>query len=131
MSANLATDTTKQQGGFTYSPATGQLLKIGSSTGYAVAIPGTQHVVGTTTVSPEAFADAVADLVERHPKRIDRGAVVCARHSQQRGVYIAELTDILPWSRRVATLMGWMRNQEAIVDLATGETIPTVGEEGP
>ena len=126
MTTDLITTIT-QDGGFTFDATTGTLVTVGTRTGYAVAVPGTEHVVGDATITREAFADAVADVATQYADRIARGAVIGGWYSEDRGVYVVELTDILTWDRRTAELIGRIRNQEAIFDLATGEVIPTGG----
>lgn len=118
MTANVIT----QPRGFTYAPQTGELLAIGATVGYAVTIPGTEHVAGAAGI-----AQAVADVTTEHADRVARGAVIRGTYSPERRTYVIELADILPWSERVARTIGWMRNRATILDLATGEIIPTGG----
>lgn len=118
----IATD-----GGFTYDPAADALITVGSTTGYAIAIPGTEHVVGHAGISREAFAAAVADVLTEHAVEIDHGAVLGGWYSAERDEYIVELTKIHKCSREHAIALGTATNQEAIFDLATGEEIPTGG----
>lgn len=114
-------------GGFTFDPTTNALLAVGEATGYAIAIPGTEHVVGTTDITREAFAAAVADLVTDNAELFDLGAVLGGWYSPERGVYLVELSMIFRVDRAAAVKIGEWAHQEAIFDLATGETIPTGG----
>jgi hypothetical protein len=114
-------------GGFTFDPADDALVVIGEATGYAVARPGTERVVGTQGITREAFAEAVADLLIEHAAAFCTGAVLGGWYSPERGVYLVELTDVLRVDRAEAVRVGTERHQEGILDLATGEYIPTGG----
>jgi hypothetical protein len=115
-------------GGFTYDPKTGGLLKVGEAKGFAVAVPGTEETVGVGGVTREAFAHGVAKVVMKHRAAIARGAVLGGWYSPDRNEYMVELTEIHPPDDREGAIRaGRERNQEAIFDLATGETINTGG----
>ena len=119
----------KDEGGFTYDPRKGGLIEVGKAKGYAVAIPGTEEIVGEDKdVAREDFARGVAAVIMKHQDKIAAGAVLGGWYSPERNQYMVELTDILPADdREGAILAGKQRNQEAIFDLATGETIVTGG----
>lgn len=131
MTATIATpdliQTITDNGGFTYDPTANALIEVGSTTGYAIAVPGTEHVVGTADVTREAFIAAVADLITTYADKFAAGAVLGGWFSEDRGVYLVELSMIFRVSREFAVEIGQILNQEAIFDLATGETIPTGG----
>ena len=121
-------------GGFTFDPTADKLITVGSVTGYAIAVPGTEHVIGTGSISREAFASAVADVVTEYAEAITvDGCVLGGWYSADRDVYMIELTKI--WhhlDRETAIMIGQSSHQEAIFDLATGEEIPTGGTgDGP
>jgi hypothetical protein len=114
-------------GGFTYDPAAGALVIVGEADGYAIAVPGTEHVVGDATVTRESFADAVADLLVSYADEIAAGAVLGGWFSEDRSVYLVELSEIHRVDRADAIRVGTERHQEGILDLATGEYIETGG----
>jgi len=114
-------------GGFTYNPTAGALVEVGSTTGYAIAVPGTEHIVGGADITREAFIAAVAELVTEHADQFAAGAVLGGWYSEDRAVYMVELTMIFHVDRTFAIEIGRITNQEAIFDLATGETIETGG----
>jgi hypothetical protein len=116
------------QGGFTFDPAVGHLITVGSTSGYAIAVPGTEHILGDESITREEFAAAFAEVVAEHAESITLdGCVIGGWLSPGRG-YMIELTKI--WhtiDRATAIMIGQSANQEAIFDLATGETISTGG----
>jgi hypothetical protein len=120
-------------GGFTYDPKRGGLLEVGKDKGFAVAVPGTETVVGVEKVNAEDihredFAKGVASVIMKHKALIDRGAVVGGWYSPERNTYMVEVTQILPADKKdIAIQAGIDRKQEAIFDLSTGETISTGG----
>jgi hypothetical protein len=114
-------------GGFTYDPAAGELVVVGQADGFAIAVPGTEHVVGDATVTRESFAGAVADLLVGYAPEIAGGAVLGGWYSEERGVYLVELSEIHHVERAEAVRVGTERHQEGILDLATGEYIETGG----
>lgn len=116
----------QEQGGFTYNPLTHGLLEVGKDRGFAVAQPGTEHIVGNDTISREQFETAIADLAEQNRDKIEAGAMLGGWYSPDRKVYMVELTDIVP-DHDEAVRLGVERNQEAIFDLSTGDTIGTGG----
>jgi hypothetical protein len=123
----------EKNGGFTYDPNSGGLLKVGEAKGFAVAVPGTEEIVGEEKVnaddiSREDFARGVANVLMKHRDKIANGAVLGGWYSPERNQYMVELTEIMPpYDRDAAIQAGRDRNQEAIFDLATGETIFTGG----
>jgi hypothetical protein len=109
-------------GGFTFDPTRGTLIEIGSTEAYAVGVPGTEHVIG----SGESFVAAVRALTRRYAVEIaDRDCVLGGWFSPERGDAMIELTEILDVSRAQAIFIGRARQQEAVLDLATGECIDT------
>jgi hypothetical protein len=120
-------DTIEIDGGFTFDTTTNTLVKIGDRTGYAIAIPGTERVVGTTGITREAFAAAFAEIVIEFGDQLDAGAFVGGWFSEDRGQYIVELSEIHTVDRETAIELGTARHQEAILDVATGEFIETGG----
>jgi len=118
----------KRDGGFTYNPRSGGLLEVGKNKGFAVAVPGTEEIVGNGDVDRESFARGVATVLMKHRAAIAKGAVVGGWYSPDRDQYMVELTEIHPADDRAGAIrLGRKRNQEAIFDLATGDTIPTGG----
>jgi len=115
-------------GGFTYDPTTDHLYD-GSTPqhGFAIAVPGTEYVLGDASLTREGFAEAFATVVLNNEYYIASGCVVGGWYSTERGVYMVEITDIFDIDREDAVRIGRLRNQEAIYDLATGEEIPTGG----
>lgn len=117
-----------KNGGFTYDPAKGGLLKVGEAKGFAIAVPGTEEIVGNGEVSRDDFAKGVAKVLMKHRARIGNGAVLGGWYSPERNQYMVELTEIHPPDDREGAIrLGRKRNQEAIFDLSTGETIDTGG----
>src|SRR4051812_6967806 len=117
----------KINGGFTFAPLDDRLIIVGEASGYAIAVPGTEHVIGTGSISREAFAAAVADVVCRYADMIADGVMIGGWYSADRDQYLIELTRIYHVSRAEAISLGEITNQEAIFDLASGEEIPTGG----
>jgi hypothetical protein len=113
-------------GGFTYDPAVGHLITVGETTGYAIAVPGTERLIGAEGITREAFAAAFADVVAEYAEAITvDGCVIGGWFSPDRG-YMIELTKI--WQtidRETAIMIGQSSHQDAIFDLATGEEIST------
>ena len=126
-------DEIKEHGGFTYNPRNGEVLQVGEAKGFAVAVPGSERVVGKETVggdyvTREDFANGFADVVEQYADEIANGAMIGGWYSPERNEFMVELTNILdPNDRDAAIRAGQEGNQEAIFDLATGETISTGG----
>jgi hypothetical protein len=116
----------KSDGGFTYNPKKGHLVKVGSVDGVAVARPGTEQIVGRGDVSREDFANAVADVIEKHGDHFSKGAMLGGWYSEDRDVYMVEITDVFP-DRASAVKAGRERNQEGVFDLKTGDFIDTGG----
>ena len=119
--------TIERDGGFTYDPTTGELVVVGRASGYAIAVPGTEHVVGGATATRETFAEAVAHILLTYADEITDGAVLGGWYSEDREQYLVELSEIWDVDRADAILLGTARRQEGILDLATGEYIPTGG----
>jgi len=116
----------KTDGGFTYDPKKGALVRVGTVNGIAVARPGTERLVGKGDVSREDFANAVADVIEAHGDEFGRGAMLGGWYSEDRDAYMVEVTDVFP-DRESAIKAGRERNQEGVFDLKTGEFIDTGG----
>lgn len=119
-------DALKADGGFTYDPKKGTLVKVGSVDGVAVARPGTERIVGKGDVSREDFANAVADVVDAHGEEFSKGAMLGGWYSEDRDAYMVEVTDVFP-DRASAVKAGRERNQEGVFDLKTGDFIGTGG----
>lgn len=126
-------DEIEKNGGFTYNPRTGGLLRVGEAKGFAIAVPGTETVVGEEKVngkyiSREDFAKGVAKIIRAHKAEFAQGAVLGGWYSPERNQFMVELSEIFPpGDREGAIAVGKRRNQEAIFDLSTGETIFTGG----
>jgi hypothetical protein len=118
----------KANGGFTYDPTKGRLLQVGKDKGFAVAVPGTEQLVGNGEVSREDFAKGVAQVVKQHADKLANGHVLGGWYSEDRNAYMVELTQIMPAHDRAGAIAeGMRRNQEGIFDLSTGDYIPTGG----
>jgi hypothetical protein len=126
-------DTLIADGGFTYDPQAGALVELGSVAGYAIAVPGTERVVGNGSLTDhedaaERFADAFTATVRAYDGQFLAGEwAVGGWYSPERDAYMVEISVIFRGSREAAVALGRARNQEAIFDLATGETIVTGG----
>ena len=109
-------------GGFTFDPTRGTLIEIGSTEAYAVGVPGTEHVIG----SGESFVAGVRALTRRYAVEIaTRECLIGGWFSPERGHAMIELTEILDVTRAQPIFIGRARQQEAVLDLATGECIDT------
>lgn len=123
----------QKRGGFTYNPKSGHVMQVGKDKGFAVAVPGTERIVGQEKVNGEDvtredFAKGVASVLMEHRKEIAAGAVLGGWYSPERNQYMVELTHIVPPNKRdEAIKLGQDRNQEAIFDISNGETIFTGG----
>jgi hypothetical protein len=118
----------KDNGGFTYDPRTGGLLVPGKDKGIAVAVPGTEQIIGNGEVSRQAFAKGVQKVLMAHRTEIAGGAKLGGWYSEDRNAYMVELTDLLPGENRDAAIAeGRKRNQEGIFDIGANEFIPTGG----
>jgi preprotein translocase subunit YajC/co-chaperonin GroES (HSP10) len=118
----------KDNGGFTYDPRTGGLLVPGKDQGIAVAVPGTEQIVGNGEVSRQQFAKGVQKVLMAHRTEIADGAKLGGWYSEDRNAYMVELTDVLPGDDREAAIAeGKKRNQEGIFDIGANEFIPTGG----
>jgi hypothetical protein len=118
----------KDNGGFTYDPRTGGLLVPGKDKGIAVAVPGTEQIIGNGEVSRQAFAKGVQKVLMAHRAEIAGGAKLGGWYSEDRNAYMVELTDLLPGENRDAAIAeGRKRNQEGIFDIGANEFIPTGG----
>jgi hypothetical protein len=116
----------KAEGGFTYDPRKGGLVKVGTVKGVAVAVPGTETPVGSGSVSRADFVRAVADVIMQHGDKFADGAMLGGWYSSDRDTYMVEVTDVIP-DRETAISEGKRRNQEGVFDLGTGEYIDTGG----
>lgn len=125
MAALLArlTDAIRDNGGFTYHPDTDRILTVGEDRGYAIAIPGTEYVIGDS-LSADVFTDAVnaAFLAAESGGWSAEDIHVGGWYSPDRG-YMVELTTVLRVDRATAVTIGELRSQDAIFDLGTGEEI--------
>jgi len=120
-------DVLRVDGGFTFDPRTEELVMIGAVTGYAIAVPGTERVVGSGSITRDEFATAFVALVRAYGPLLGAGGCVGGWYSPDRDVYLIEISEIHHVDRDTAVRLGARRNQEAILDLATGEFIPTGG----
>lgn len=127
MSTLTVFESLKADGGFTFDPAAGTMLRIGSATGWAIAIPGTERIVGHGELDANAFANAFADVVLAYGPDLLAGRYVGGWYSPDRDVFLIELTDILHIGRDAAIAIGRARGQEAVLDLASGECVDTGG----
>jgi len=116
----------KTDGGFTFDPKKGTVLKVGTVNGVAVARPGTERIVGRGDVSREDFANAVADVIMKDGDTFAHGALLGGWYSPDRDAYMVEVTDVFP-DRDSAVKAGKERNQEGVFDLKTGDYIDTGG----
>lgn len=117
----------EDNGGFTYDLRSDALMIPGETTGYVIAVPGTERIVGAGAVSREAFADRFATVVREFADLIDSGAFVGGWYSDERDAYMIEVSEVHNVDRDTAVAIGQARNQEGIFDLATGEFIGTGG----
>ena len=111
-------------GGFTFDPTRGVVIEIGSTEAYAVAVPGTEHVIGAGA----SFVAAVRALTGRYAVELadpSRECVIGGWYSPERGHAMIELTEILDVTRAQAIFIGQARQQEAVLDLLTGECLDT------
>jgi hypothetical protein len=114
-------------GGFTYDPGTDSFVSVGEATGYVIAIPGTEMLLGSAGMTRDQFAARFAALVS--DAVTGHGVYVGGWLSPDRG-YLIELSEVHNVDRATAIAIGVARNQEAIMDLATGEFIDTGGTGG-
>jgi hypothetical protein len=120
-------DVMEAEDGFTYDPRADLLITSGQATGYAIAVPGTERVVGSGSISREDFADEFVSLVRSYGDLLGEGACIGGWCSPERDVYLIEISEIHHVDSDTAVRLGTARNQEAILELATGELIPTGG----
>jgi hypothetical protein len=117
-------DAIRDNGGFTYHPDTDRILTVGEDAGYAIAIPGTEYIVGDRFTS-DVFTDAVnaAFLAAQDGGYAAEDIHVGGWWSPDRG-YMVELTTVLRnIDRSTAITIGELRDQDAIFHLDTGEEI--------
>ena len=112
----------RANGGFTFNPHTSRLVNIGDVTGYAIAIPGTEHVLGSGDISGAEFDRAFYSVVLAAVLSNDH-AFVGGWYSSDRDAYMIELSEIHNVTRDDAIVLGVERNQEAILNIGTGEFI--------
>lgn len=110
-----------ENGGFTLDPVTGRTLVVGTDTGWAIALPGTERLIGEN-LTENAFGEALSDVLASIPADDRENVKVGGWYSPERG-YMIELTTVLHVDRGTAELIGDIRNQDAIFNLATGEEI--------
>lgn len=116
-------DAIRDNGGFTYSPTEDRILTVGTDRGFAIAVPGTEYVIGDR-LTADVFTDAVnAAFLTAQANGWDSEDIhVGGWHSQERG-YMVELTTVLRVDRSSAITIGILRDQDAIFCLDTGEEI--------
>lgn len=114
-------------GGFTFDPATRTMISIGDRDGWAIARAGTERIIGR---------DVVADVFAAEFDRVDRdaresGALVGGWYSDQRRVYMLEITDVHTVDRDTALVLGMRADQETVLNLGTGElaAVPQWGDD--
>lgn len=122
--ASYLLDSIIADGGFTYDARQGQLVRVGDTAGYMIAIPGTEIHLGPASLTRDEFASRFAALVTS--AAVGDGTYVGGWLSPERG-FMIELSELYRGSRDDAVRLGTERNQEAILDLATGEFIATGG----
>lgn len=115
-------DALRTDGGFTWDPSTGHLLRAGDRIGWAIARPGTERIIGVT-LDPEAFAGELSVLLADYAADIDAGALVGGWHSPERDVWMVELTDVYVVDEGQAVLLGALRGQESVFNLGTGASV--------
>src|SRR5262249_23096745 len=117
-------DTIIADGGFTYDVHSGSLLRVGEASGYMIAIPGTEMLLGPADLNREEFATRFAALVSE--AAVGEGVYVGGWLSPVRG-FMIELSELHHCDRDSAVKLGVARGQEAVLDLATGQFIGTGG----
>lgn len=111
-------------GGFSWSVRDDRPLVVGQDTGWAVAVPGTEHTLEdlTDAVLASVVEDALDDAVRRG---FDADQLaVGGWHGGGRG-YMVEVTTVVQTDRTTATILGEIRDQDAVFNLATGEEVRT------
>lgn len=118
-----------RDGGFTYSVWADALVHVGEATGYAIAVPGTEVLLGPASLSREEFADRFAAVLRRAMQSDGHTlpTYVGGWLSPERG-YMIELSEIHHVSRTEAVTLGTERGQECVLDLASGEFIDCGGK---
>lgn len=117
-------------GGFTFDPRKGGLVEVGKVKGVAVAIPHTETIVGHgENVDRDEFIKGVTNVIMQYGEAFANGAMLGGWYSEDRSVYMVEVTDLVP-DREEAIKLGKQRNQEGVFDLGTGEYIDTGGTGG-
>lgn len=110
-------DTIVSDGGFTYDVSGDSLVRIGSTSGYAIAIPGTEILLGDVNLTREEFAQRFTALMRK--AATSKGIYVGGWLSPDRG-YMIELSEVHHIDRSSAIALGVDRGQESILDLSTG-----------
>jgi hypothetical protein len=122
MPTALLLDTIITDGGFTFDLQGDRLVRVGEASGYMIAIPGTETLLGPADMSRDDFVSRFVALARTAPA----GVFVGGWLSPERG-FMIELSELFHGDRASAVSIGVARRQEAILDLATGEFIPTGG----
>ena len=117
-------DSILTDGGFTYDPRSDRLVRVGEATGYMIAIPGTEQLLGPACLTRDEFVTRFVALVRRAV--VGDGVYVGGWLSPDRG-FMIELSELFRGDRVSAVRLGALRNQEAILDLGSGELISTGG----
>jgi hypothetical protein len=107
-------------GGFTFNPHTSRLVDYGSATGYMIAVPGTERILGFGGMSSAEFDQAFYSAVR--DAELSDYTFVGGWYSSDRNVYMIELSELHDVTRRQAVRLGIERGQEAIFDMR-GEVI--------
>ena len=115
----------RETGGFTFNPHTSQLVEYGDVTGWMIAVPGTETVLGSGDMSGAEFERAFYSAV-RDAKLTDH-TFVGGWYSTDRNVYMIELSELHNISKRAAIKLGIERGQEAIFGMDNGETVSLRG----
>lgn len=120
--------TMRREGGFTYDPVRHKLLRPGIGVkGFAIAEPHTEHLLGSGDITREQFSAAVADLMKANRAHFAHGGKLGGWYDPDRDTFMVELSNIHDVPRDQAIKLGQSRNQVAILDMGSGEFIPTGG----
>lgn len=110
-----------ENGGFTLDLDTARVLQVGQDTGWCIAVPGTERVIGHD-LTANAFTAAVADAMASVPVDDRPDVKIGGWYSPDRG-YMVELTNVFRVDQTTAEIIGDIRDQDAIFDLETGTEI--------
>lgn len=110
-----------RDGGFTFNPRSGHTVSIGDVTGYAIAVPRTEQILGSSdTLNERNFMSAFLRAIQSVTAT---NRYVGAWHSAERDTYMIEQAEIYNVDRLTAIDLGHQSYQEAVLDMATGELI--------